>query len=108
MQVVHGRISPAYGSLLFFQALALSRTHVNVLKEQSLGTVGNTIAGLVGGGLGGQILSALGVLGGSAAGAGTQAGSFDIGSLIGNIAGSGVGGAILMSIIGVIKKAMAQ
>jgi hypothetical protein len=46
------------------------------------------------------------VLGG-AAGAGAQAGSFDIGSIIANIAGSGVGGAILMAIIGFIKKAMA-
>jgi uncharacterized membrane protein YeaQ/YmgE (transglycosylase-associated protein family) len=34
------------------------------MKEQSLGTLGNSIAGLVGGGLGGQLLSALGVLGG--------------------------------------------
>jgi hypothetical protein len=38
---------------------------------------------------------------------GAQAGSLDIGSIIGNIAGSGVGGAILMAIIGLIKKAMA-
>jgi uncharacterized membrane protein YeaQ/YmgE (transglycosylase-associated protein family) len=76
------------------------------MKEQSLGTLGNSIAGLVGGGIGGQLLSALGVLGG-AAGAGAQAGSFDIGSIIANIAGSGVGGAILMAIIGFIKKAMA-
>jgi uncharacterized membrane protein YeaQ/YmgE (transglycosylase-associated protein family) len=80
----------------------------SALKEQSLGTLGNTIAGLVGGGLGGQLLSALGVLGGAAAGPGAPAGGFDIGSLIANIAGSGVGGAILMSIIGLIKKAMAQ
>jgi uncharacterized membrane protein YeaQ/YmgE (transglycosylase-associated protein family) len=36
----------------------------SAMKEQSLGTLGNSIAGLVGGGLGGQLLSALGVLGG--------------------------------------------
>ena len=78
-----------------------------VLKEQSLGPIGNTIAGLVGGGLGGQILSALVGAGGVATGAGAPAGSFDIGSLIGNVAGSGVGGAILMIIVGYIKKAMA-
>ena len=65
-----------------------------VLKEQSLGPIGNTIAGLVG-------------AGGVATGAGAPAGSFDIGSLIGNVAGSGVGGAILMIIVGYIKKAMA-
>ena len=52
-----------------------------VLKEQSLGTLGNSIAGIIGGGLGGQILRALGVFGGTAvAGAGAQAGGFDIGS----------------------------
>ena len=62
----------------------------------------------MGGGLGGQILSALVGAGGVAAGAGVPAGGFDIGSLIGNVAGSGVGGAILMIIIGFIKKAMAQ
>jgi hypothetical protein len=58
----------------------------------------------VGGGLGGQILSAL--MGSDGAAPGAAAGSFDIGSLIGNVAGSGVGGAILMIIIGFIKKAM--
>jgi len=29
----------------------------SAMKEQSLGTLGNSIAGLVGGGLGGQLLS---------------------------------------------------
>ena len=75
------------------------------LKEQSLGTLGNSLAGIVGGGIGGQILSALVGAGGAAAGA--QAGGLDIGSIIGNVAGSGVGGAILMIIIGFIKKALA-
>jgi uncharacterized membrane protein YeaQ/YmgE (transglycosylase-associated protein family) len=78
------------------------------LKEQSLGTVGNSIAGIIGGGLGGQLLSALGVVGGTAAAASTQAGGFDIGSLIGQVAGGGVGGAILMIIIGFIKQAVAK
>ena len=31
----------------------------SALKEQSLGTLGNSIAGIIGGGLGGQLLSAL-------------------------------------------------
>ena len=68
------------------------------LKDYNLGVVGNSIAGIVGGGLGGQILS--GLLGGGAGAA--QPG------LLGNIAGSGVGGAVLMIIIGLIKKAMAK
>jgi hypothetical protein len=78
------------------------------LKEQSLGTLGNSIAGIVGGGLGGQILSALVGVGGTAAAAGTPAGGFDIGSLIGQVAGGGVGGAILMIIVGFIKQAVAK
>src|SRR5262249_18874625 len=39
----------------------------SAMKEQSLGALGNSLAGLVGGGLGGQLLSALGVLGGAGA-----------------------------------------
>ena len=68
------------------------------MKEKSLGVLGNSIAGIVGGGIGSWILSAMGVLK-MAAGAG----ALDVGSIIGNIAGSGVGGAVLMLIIGLIK-----
>jgi hypothetical protein len=79
-----------------------------VLKEQSLGPIGNSIAGIIGG-LGGQLLSALGVLGGATAvGAGAPAGGFDIGSLSGQVAGGGVGGAVLMIIVGLIKQAVAK
>jgi len=67
------------------------------LKNYNLGVVGNTIAGIIGGGLGGQILS--GLLGG-----GAEAGP----GLLGNIAGSGIGGAVVMIIIGLIKKAIAK
>lgn len=64
-----------------------------LLKQFSLGTLGNTAAGLLGGGIGGQILSS--VLGG-----GTPPG------LAGNIVGSGVGGMVVMVIIGLVKSAM--
>ena len=57
------------------------------LKQYDLGTIDNTIAGVVGGG-GGQIIGVL--VGGGAAGAG--AGGLDIGSIIGQIASGGVGG----------------
>ena len=57
----------------------------SLLKNSSLGTLGNSIAGIVGGGLGGQLLNLLGV---AAAGGG----GLDIGSIIGSIAGGGVGG----------------
>jgi hypothetical protein len=49
------------------------------------------------------------VFGGTAAaGAGAQAGGFDLGSLVGNVAGSGIGGAILMIIVGFIKQVIAK
>jgi uncharacterized membrane protein YeaQ/YmgE (transglycosylase-associated protein family) len=66
-----------------------------LFKNLSLGTIGNTIAGVVGGGAGGQILSA--VLGSGA-----------FGSLVGNIAGSGVGSFVAMVIVGLIKNAIAK
>ena len=72
------------------------------MKESSLGTVGNSIAGILGGGLGGTILQA--VMGSAAAGGG----SLDLTSILSNVAGGGVGGAILMVIVGIIKNKMAK
>src|SRR4029077_15875348 len=69
------------------------------MKESSLGTLGNSIPGIVGGGLGGTILQA--VMGGAAAG-----GGLDLQSILANVAGGGVGGAILMAIVGIIKNKM--
>lgn len=72
-----------------------------LMKKSSLGVTLNSIAGIVGGGVGGQILQAvLGVGGGG--------GGMDIGSILSSIAGGGVGGGLLIAIIGVIKKAAAQ
>ena len=70
------------------------------MKENSLGTMGNSIAGIVGGGLGGTILQM--VMGTAAAG-----GGLDLQSILANVAGGGVGGAILMAIVGIIKNKMA-
>lgn len=75
----------------------------SALKQYDLGTIGNTIAGVVGAGVGAQIIGAL--LGGGAEAAGSG-GGLDIGSIIGQIASGGVGGGILMVIIGLIKQAM--
>ena len=74
-----------------------------VLKKFSLGTVGNSIVGILGGGLGGQILGMLGM-----GGAGAAAGAMDVGSIVSSVAGGGVGGAVLMAIIGVIRQAMSK
>lgn len=71
------------------------------MKNLSLGTVGNSIVGILGGGIGGQLLSMLGV-------AAASGGSLDIGSIIGSVAGGGVGGAVLLAIVGLIKKALAK
>jgi hypothetical protein len=79
------------------------------LKKYSLGTLWNSVVGIVGGGIGGQILNA--VLGGSGmadAAAATAGSGLDIGSIIGNVAGGGIGGAVLMVIVGLIRKAMAK
>lgn len=71
-----------------------------VVKGIDLGTLWNSIAGIVGGGLGGQILGSFGV--------DTAAGGMDVGSIIGSIASGGVGGGVLMAIVGLIKKALAK
>ncbi|MBN1482477.1 hypothetical protein EH223_10570 [candidate division KSB1 bacterium] len=70
-----------------------------VLKNLNLGPVWNSVVGILGGGLGGQLLNAIGLLGQSG-------GGLDIGSIIGNVASSGVGGAVLLVIVGLIKKAL--
>jgi uncharacterized membrane protein YeaQ/YmgE (transglycosylase-associated protein family) len=72
------------------------------MKENSLGTAGNSIAGIVGGGLGGVLFQS--VMGGTAAGGG----SLDVSTIVSNVAGGGVGGAVLMAVIGLIKNAMAK
>ena len=71
------------------------------MKENSLGTVGNSIAGILGGGLGGTILHS--VMGSAAGG-----GGMDLQSILANVGGGGVGGAILMAVVGIIKNKMAQ
>ena len=72
------------------------------MKDKSLGALGNSIAGIIGGGVGGTILHA--VLGTAAAGGG----GLDLQSILANVGGGGVGGAILMAVIGIIKNAMAN
>ena len=72
------------------------------MKNASLGTAGNTIAGAIGGLGGGQLLSIL-----MPALAGAAGGGLDIGAIVGQLVGGGVGGAILTIVIGLIKNAMA-
>ncbi|CAM1342220.1 hypothetical protein [Tenacibaculum amylolyticum] len=62
-----------------------------ILKKFSMGTLWNSIVGILGGGLGAQLLGMLGI---------------DLSGIIGSIAGGTVGGGVLMAIIGVIKNSM--
>lgn len=71
------------------------------MKDKSLGTAGNSVAGIFGGGIGGVILQALGL-------AGSAGGSLDLNSIISSVAGGGVGGAVVLAIIAAIKGAMAR
>ena len=73
------------------------------MKNASLGTALNSVVGILGGGLGGQLLGMLGVGGAAAAG-----GGLDIASIITQVAGGGIGGAVLLAIVGLIKGAMAK
>ncbi len=71
-----------------------------LMKNVSLGTAGNSFAGILGGGIGSFVLQALGSGGAAAASAG-------MGSILGDVAGGGIGGGVLMLIVGMIKNAMA-
>ena len=61
-----------------------------------LGAIGNTIAGILGGLGGSQLVGLLGVVN-------SASGSTDIGSIIASILGGGVGGGVLTAIVGLIK-----
>lgn len=67
-----------------------------LLPKSSLGTIGNSIAGLAGGGLGGQLLGMLGF-------GGAEGASLDLTSILSSIAGGGVGGGVVMAIVGIVK-----
>lgn len=73
-----------------------------ILKNLDLGPLGNSIAGIVGGGLGQQIL------GGMLSGGGEAAAGLDIGAIISSVASGGIGGGIVMAIVGVLKSMMAK
>lgn len=69
------------------------------VKNASLGSTGNTIAGAIGGLAGGGLLSALipALAGGT--------GGFDIAAAVGQLVGGGVSGAVVTAIVGMIINA---
>lgn len=69
-----------------------------------LGTIGNTVAGLVGGGVLGQIVTLIW----PSVVASLQSGHFSVGSVVTNVISGGVGGAVLTAIIGALKNRTAS
>jgi uncharacterized membrane protein YeaQ/YmgE (transglycosylase-associated protein family) len=66
------------------------------MKDKSLGTVGNSLSGILGGGIGGAILHLLHV-------GTTSGGGVDMATILSHFATGGVGGAVLMIIISLLR-----
>lgn len=71
-------------------------------KDKSLGAIGNTIAGVIGGAAGAYLMQAVGVLNS------LGLGDMTVSSILGNVGSSAVGGAILTAIVGMIKSSMSK
>lgn len=65
----------------------------NAMKKYDLGMLGNTVAGLIGGAIGGPVTNML------------MSHPETLFGVLTNILGSGVGGAIIMIVVGLIKNA---
>lgn len=63
-----------------------------------LGTLWNSVAGVVGGGVGAQIIGAVVP--------GLLSGGLSVGGIVSSIASGGVGGAVLLAIAGVVRNMM--
>ncbi len=69
-----------------------------LLSKYSMGPLWNSVVGILGGGLGSQLLGMLGMdLGGA---------EMNLMNILGNVVEGGVGGGVLMTIIGIIKGMM--
>jgi uncharacterized membrane protein YeaQ/YmgE (transglycosylase-associated protein family) len=76
-----------------------------LLKKFNLGPIGNTIAGILGGVGGGQLL---GMLTGAAAAAPAATSGLDMTSILSSVGGGGIGGAVIMVIVGLVKAQMSK
>jgi len=70
------------------------------VKSLNLGPVGNSIAGLLGGGLGGQLLASLTP--------GGAAGGMDVGTILESIGGGVAGGGVLTAAAAFLKQMLAK
>jgi len=83
----------------------------SLMKNLSLGSLGNSIAGIVGGFGGGKVLEMLTGAEGTgeaveAAAAAATSDGFDLVGTLKQVAGGGIGGGVVMAIVGAIKNAM--
>ncbi len=69
----------------------------NAIKRINQGTVLNSLVGIIGGSLGGQILNMLGTDGPAVAG------GLDVASIMGQVVSGGVGGGVLLALIGLFR-----
>jgi hypothetical protein len=74
-----------------------------VLKDKSLGSTGNSIAGAIGGVILAQIVQRLTGVAVSPDAAAAVTSGLDIGSIIKEVISSGIGGAVLTAIVGMVK-----
>ncbi|MGB5820085.1 MAG: hypothetical protein WBG90_11430 [Saonia sp.] len=72
-----------------------------LLKNWSLGTVGNSISGILGGGLGGQLFEMLGL-------GGVDTSGIDMSGILGSVASGSVGGGVIMALIGAIRRTVSK
>lgn len=71
-----------------------------LIPNYSIGFVGNSIAGILGGGLGGWILGMLGFV--------SSDSGLDLFAMLGNIVGGALGGGLIMVVLGILKKAFVK
>lgn len=76
-----------------------------MLQQFTLGPLGNTIAGAIGGLAGGSWLAPMITAGAGAMAAGNS--GMDLSSIAGSVVGGGVGGAVLTLIAGAVRKMLA-
>jgi uncharacterized membrane protein YeaQ/YmgE (transglycosylase-associated protein family) len=69
-----------------------------LFSNLNLGTVGNSISGILGGGIGGWVLGLVGL----------GDGGTGLSGILGSVAAGAIGGAVIMAIVGALKKAFVK
>ncbi|HUN12067.1 MAG TPA: hypothetical protein PLE50_07320 [Rhabdaerophilum sp.] len=69
-----------------------------VMPKFDLGTLWNSVAGIVGGGLGAQIIGAIVP--------GLLSGGLNVSGIVSSIAAGGAGGGVLLALVGVVRSMM--